>query len=30
MAVLQNNVDQQVVRDNVWNIYIFSLHSFDL
>ena len=30
MAVLKNNLDQQLVRDNVLNSYIFILHSFDL
>ena len=30
MAVLQNNLDQQLVRDDVLKSYIFSLHSFDL
>ena len=30
MAVLLNNLDKQLVRDNVLNSYIFILHSFDL
>ena len=30
MAVLQNNLDQQLVRDDVLKSYIFCLHSFDL
>ena len=30
MAVLSNNLDQQLVRDDILNSYIFILHSFDL
>ena len=30
MAVLSNNLDQQLVTDDVLNSYIFILHSFDL
>ena len=30
MAVLLNNLDQQLVGDNVLNSYIFISHSFDL
>ena len=29
MAVLLNNLDQQLVRDDILNGYIFILHSFD-
>ena len=30
MAVLENNLDQHLVRNGVLNSYIFILHSFDL
>ena len=30
MAVLYNNLDQELVRDDVLNSCIFILHSFDL
>ena len=30
MAVLSTDLDQQLVRDDVLNRYIFILHSFDL
>ena len=30
MAVLLNNLDEQLVRDGVLNSYMFILHSFDL
>ena len=30
VAVLSTNLNQQLVRDDVLNSYIFILHSFDL
>ena len=29
MTVLYNNLDQQLVRDDALNSYVFILHSFD-